>query len=47
MEKTTRPPEEWPTPLWKRIAALLGAVLVLLLSLAFTWSLATGSMFWI
>ena len=48
-EENMREPMEQPpvTPVWKRVAALLAAIFVLLLSVAFTWSLATGSMFWI
>ncbi len=48
MDEEKRVPEERPpTPLWKRILALLAALFVLYLTFAFTWSLATGKMFWI
>ena len=47
-EREPRVPEETPpTPLWKRIVALLAAIFVLFLTFAFTWALATGRMFWI
>ena len=39
--------EPSPTPRWKRIAALFGAIFMIYLTLACAWALATGRMFWI
>lgn len=42
------PPEQAPqpsTPLWKRIAALAGVIFMILLTILFTYSIATGSIF--
>ena len=47
MDEEKKIPECSPTPLWKRVAALLAALFVLYLTFAFTWALATGQMFWI
>ena len=50
MDDEKKVPEERaypPTPLWKRILALLAAIFVLFLTFAFTWALATGNLFWI
>lgn len=49
-EGTPVPPEEKkdsPTPLYVRVLALLGALAVLGLSIAYAYSIATGGIFWL
>ena len=44
------PPEEKkdsPTPLYVRVLALLGALAVIGLSIAYAYSIATGGIFWL
>lgn len=38
-------PPEPPTSMWKRIAALAGVVFMVFLTILFTYSIATGSIF--
>ena len=49
-EELPLPPEEKkgsPTPLYVRVLALLGALAVLGLSVAYAYSVATGGIFWL
>lgn len=49
-ERAPMPPEEKkdaPTPFYVRVLALLGALAVLGLSIAYAYSIATGGIFWL
>ena len=48
-QETPVSPEEKrsPTPTYLRVLALLGALAVIGLSIAYAWSIATGGIFWL